>query len=101
MNIPYSEQEKISMNHTKYPDFFSKAQKIFSIFNGREDFCRGALKKYSFIRIKHIVVHIIISGRHDLFVDGIISQRFHPCLEKQVEFFQRLPVLLHFRRDPP
>ena len=45
MNIPYSEQEKIRMNHAKYPDFFSKAQKIFSLFNGREDFCRGDLKK--------------------------------------------------------
>ena len=45
MNIPYSEREEIKMNHAKYPDSFSKAAKIFSLFNDREDFCRGALKK--------------------------------------------------------
>ena len=45
MNIPYCQREEIRMNHSKYPDSFSKAEKILSILSGREDFCRGALKK--------------------------------------------------------
>ena len=34
---------------------------------------------FSCLRIKNVVVHIIASGRHDLFVDGIFFHRFHPC----------------------
>ena len=45
MNIPYSEREEIRINYAKYPDFFSKAEKVFSLFNDREDFCRDALEK--------------------------------------------------------
>ena len=45
MNIPYTEREEIRINHTKYPDSFSKSEKVFSLFNDREDFCRGALEK--------------------------------------------------------
>ena len=45
MNIPYCEREEIRMNHSKYPDSFSKAEKILSILSVREDFCRVALKK--------------------------------------------------------
>ena len=36
-------------------------------------------RRYSFIRIKHIVVQIIISGHHDFFVNGIFFHRFHLC----------------------
>ena len=45
MDIPYSEREEIKMNHANDQDSFSKAEKIFSLFNDREDFCRNALKK--------------------------------------------------------
>ena len=45
MDIPYTEREEIRINHTKYPDSFSKAEKVFSLFNDKEDFCRGALEK--------------------------------------------------------
>ena len=44
-------------------------QKLSLVYGGR----------YSFIWIKHIVVHIIIPGCHDLFVDSIFFQCFHPC----------------------
>ena len=46
MNIPYSEREKIRMNHAKYPEFSSKAEQIFSLFNGGNEFSRSALEKY-------------------------------------------------------
>ena len=45
MDIPYSEREEIKMNHAIDQDSFSKAEKIFSLFNDREDFCRNALGK--------------------------------------------------------
>ena len=46
MDVPYSEREEIRMNHAKYPDSSSKAEQIFSLFNGRNDFSRSALEKY-------------------------------------------------------
>ena len=45
INIPYSKREEVRMNHANYPNSFCKAEKIFSLFNGREDFCRNALEK--------------------------------------------------------
>ncbi len=46
LNIPYSEQEEIRANHKKYPDSYSKAEQIFALFNGSQDFGRHILEKY-------------------------------------------------------
>ena len=45
MDIPYSEREEIRVNHAKYPDFFSKAEQIFALFNCCECFGRQDLEK--------------------------------------------------------
>ena len=62
MNIPYCEREEIRMNHSKYPDCFSKAEKILSILSGREDFCRGALKKC----VKELNLHDVMHAMHNV-----------------------------------
>ena len=46
MDIPYSEREEIRKNQAKYPDSYSKAEKIFLLFSDSKDFCRGALEKW-------------------------------------------------------
>ena len=53
MDIPYSEREEIRKNQARYPDSFSKAEKIFLLFNDREDFCRRALEKW----VKELNLH--------------------------------------------
>ena len=37
LDIPYSQREEIRTNQMKYPDCTSKASKIFSLYNNRED----------------------------------------------------------------
>ena len=46
MDIPYSEREEIRKNQAMYPDSYSKAEKIFLLFNDSKNFCRGALEKW-------------------------------------------------------
>ena len=66
--------------------------------------------RFNFIHIEHMIVHIIISGCHDVFFMGTIQRFIHISLSMktsliplaiQVEFAPRLSVLLHFRRNPP
>mgnify|MGYP002804545692 CR=1 FL=1 len=45
LDIPYSDREEIRVNHAKYPDFFSKAERIFALFNSLECFGRNDLEK--------------------------------------------------------
>ena len=45
LDIPYSEREQIRLNHAKYPDIPSKAQKILELVNRRECIGRHDLVK--------------------------------------------------------
>ena len=45
LDIPYSEREQIRLNHAKYPDIPSKAQKILELVNCRECIARHDLVK--------------------------------------------------------
>ena len=38
LDFPESQREEIRTNHEKYPDYTSKALRIFSLYNSRKDF---------------------------------------------------------------
>ena len=70
MDIPYSEREEIKMNHANDQDSFSKAEKIFSLFNDREDFCRNALGKcFEELNLHDVKSEIRPVGKVFLFFD--------------------------------
>ena len=46
LDIPYSDREEIRDNHPKYPDSYSKAEQIFTLFNDSQYFGRHILEKY-------------------------------------------------------
>ena len=46
MDIPYPEQEAIRFNDVNYPDYWSRAQAVFTLFNASEFFDRRLLQKY-------------------------------------------------------
>ena len=45
MDIPYSDREEIRVNNN-YTDEFAKAEKIFALFNGSQNFDRHSLEKF-------------------------------------------------------
>ena len=46
MDIPYPEQAAIRFSDVKYPDCWSKAQAVFTLFNASEFLDRRLLQKY-------------------------------------------------------
>ena len=46
MDISYPEQEAIRFNDVNYPDYWSRAQAVFALFNASEFFDRRLLQKY-------------------------------------------------------
>ena len=46
MDIPYSHREEIRINYVKYPDFSSKAKRVFERFSESKSFDRHILVKH-------------------------------------------------------
>jgi hypothetical protein len=73
MDIPHSEREEIRVNYAKYPSFSSKAEQIFTHFNGSKGFDRHILQKYFKELGRHDLKNEMLPVENEVFHEVIIS----------------------------